>query len=107
MSNTPPIGPPKKSLPISITRIAWLLFLLGIVLTGSGYLLDLKRSAYNNVVGFLFLTSLAAGSLFLVALEYIAGAVWSVPMRRVSEFLSGLLPVAPLLAIPQIGRAHV
>jgi hypothetical protein len=107
MSNTPSIEYIRKTLPARITGIAWILFALGIVLTSVAYLLDVKLSAFNNVVGFLFLTSLAGGSVFLVALEYIAGAVWSVPMKRVSEFLSGLLPVAPLLAIPLLLQMHV
>lgn len=107
MSNTPSIDYTRKLLPDRITSIAWILFAIGLVLTGAGYLLDVKRSAFNNVVAFLFLASLAGGSVFLVALEYIAGAVWSVPMRRVSEFLSGLLPVAPLLAIPVLLQMYV
>lgn len=100
MSNTPSTDIAGKMFPVKITRLAWTLLAIGIVLYGAGYLVDAKRTAFNNIVGFLFLASLAAGSVFLVALEYIAGAVWSVPMRRVSEFLGGLMPVAPLLAIP-------
>ena len=107
MSNTPSTESSRTTLPVRITNIAWILVALGIVLSGAGYLLDVKRSAFNNVVGFLFLASLAGGSVFLVALEYIAGAVWSVPMRRVSEFLSGLLPIAPLLAIPLLFQMNV
>jgi hypothetical protein len=93
-------GPLRNELPRKVTRLAWILLALGIVLYAAGYMVDIKRSALNNVVGFLFLASLASGSLFLVALEYIAGAVWSVPMRRVSEFLAALTPLTPLLAIP-------
>ncbi len=100
MSDTPSFEYTRRTLPSRATTIAWTLFVLGIVLTSAGYLTDVRRSAFNNIVGFLFLASLAGGSVFLVALEYIAGAVWSVPMRRVSEFLGGLLPIAPLLAIP-------
>jgi len=48
----------------------------------------------------------AGGSIFLVALEYVAGAVWSVPLRRVNEFLSALAPVVPLLAIPVLFNLH-
>ncbi|HTY35911.1 MAG TPA: quinol:cytochrome C oxidoreductase, partial [Bacteroidota bacterium] len=107
MSNAPSTAYTRKTLPVRITTIAWILVALGIVLTSAGYLLDVKRSAFNNVVGFLFLASLAGGSVFLVALEYIAGAVWSVPMRRVSEFLSGLLPIVPLLAIPLLLQMNI
>ena len=54
----------------------------------------------------MFLTSIAVGALFLIALEYIAGAVWSVPMRRVNEFLAGLIPFTPFLAIPLFFHLH-
>jgi hypothetical protein len=100
MSNPLPVEAIRRELPARVTRLAWVLFLLGVVLYVAGYSLDVKRSALNNIVGFMFLASLASGSVFLVALEYLAGAVWSVPMRRVSEFLSGLMPFVPLLAIP-------
>ncbi len=100
MSNPLPVEAIRRELPARVTRLAWALFLLGVVLYVAGYSLDVKRSALNNIVGFMFLASLAGGSVFLVALEYLAGAAWSVPMRRVSEFLSGLMPFVPLLAIP-------
>jgi hypothetical protein len=100
MSNPLPVEAIRRELPARVTRLAWILFLLGVVLYVAGYSLDVKRSALNNIVGFMFLASLASGSVFLVALEYLAGAVWSVPLRRVGEFLSGLMPFVPLLAIP-------
>jgi hypothetical protein len=46
--------------------------------------------------------SIGAGSLFLIALEYLTGAVWSVPFRRVVEFVAAFLFAVPLFAIPVI-----
>ncbi|RPI04299.1 MAG: quinol:cytochrome C oxidoreductase [Ignavibacteriae bacterium] len=57
-------------------------------------------AAFHNIVGFLFLTSIGLGALFLIALDYVAGSVWSVPMRRVNEFLAALVPFTALLALP-------
>lgn len=54
------------------------------------------------IVWVLFLQTLAMGCLFLVALEHLVGARWSVPLRRVPERLSTLLvPLVPaaLLAL--------
>ena len=96
----------KKELPAKFTRLAWILVILGVLVLIGAYALDARRSAFNNVVLFLFMASLAGGSLFLVALEYIGGAVWSVPMRRVNEFLAGLTPVVPFLAIPLFFHMH-
>jgi hypothetical protein len=102
----PPLQSWKRQLPELVTRIGWILLASGIVLCVGAYLIDPRRSAFNNVVLYLFLASVAGGSIFLVALEYVAGAVWSVPLRRVNEFLSALTPVVPLLAIPVLFNMH-
>ncbi len=51
----------------------------------------------NWVVWFLFLFTLALGALFLVALEHLVSARWSVPLRRIPERLASLL--IPLCAV--------
>jgi len=51
----------------------------------------------NWILWFLFLATLALGCLFLVALEHLVGARWSVPIRRLPERLGTLLlPLAPV-----------
>lgn len=95
-----------KPLPERVGRIGWTLLALGIALSVGAYVVDARRASFNNVILMMFVASLAGGSLFLVALEYIAGAVWSVPMRRVNEFLAGLVPITPVLAIPVFFHLH-
>lgn len=90
----------KKELPSKIQTIGFGLLALGLVIVILGYVLSPTRSAYNNIIGLTFLISVGVGSLFLVALEYAAGAVWSTPFRRVTEFLSANIYFIPLLAIP-------
>jgi hypothetical protein len=90
----------KKPIPEKVIYFGSALFCTGVALYAIGYYFEPRHAAFNNLIGFLFLTGIAVGALFLVALEYISGAVWSVPMRRVNEFLAGLIPFAPLLAIP-------
>ena len=46
--------------------------------------------------------SIGLGSMFLIAIEYLTGAIWSVPMRRVVEFLTSALWIAPILGLPVI-----
>jgi len=51
----------------------------------------------NWLIWFLFLFTLALGALFLVALEHLVGARWSVPLRRLPERISTLiLPLIPV-----------
>ena len=100
MSKTQQSNTYKKSLPSRVVFLGWGLLLMGLVVTIAGYLIEPRHAAFTNVTGFLFLTSIAVGALFLVALEYLSGAVWSVPMRRVNEFLASLLSIAALLAVP-------
>jgi hypothetical protein len=95
-----------KPLPANVGKIGWVLVSLGSAGYVLGYLLDAHHASYVHVVNFLFLTSIGIGALFLVALEYIAGAVWSVPMRRVNEFLASLVPIAALLALPLFFHLH-
>jgi hypothetical protein len=90
----------KKSMPANLERLGWLLFILGIVICVFGYYVDARQAAFNTIVGFLFLTSIAMGAIFLIALDSVAGSVWSVPMRRINEFLAALIPFAALLALP-------
>jgi hypothetical protein len=96
----------RRSLPEKAVRTGWILLLGGLALVVAGYMIDPVRSAFMHNVLFLYLTSLAAGGVFLVALEYITGAVWSVPMRRVSEYLAVLVPVAAVVGIPLFLSLH-
>lgn len=106
MNNSVTAAEMKKELPGQVARYGWILLIVGAVIAAAGYLIDPRRMAFDNIIGFLFLTSIGIGSIFLVALEYIAGAVWSVPMRRVNEFLGALTLLIPLLAIPIFLNLH-
>ncbi len=96
----------RRTLPEKTVRIGWFLLLAGLAFVVAGYIIDPVRSAFMHDVTFLYLTSLAAGGVFLVALEYLTGAVWSVPMRRVSEYLAVLVPVAALVGAPLFLSLH-
>jgi hypothetical protein len=91
-----------KQKPMSTKFVAagWSFLLVGVVLSSLAFVIEPRHAAFAHLVNFLFLTSIAVGALFYVALEYLAGAVWSVPMRRVNEFLSSLIPFAALFALP-------
>ncbi len=90
----------KKELPDKVKNAGFLFAGIGLLLIAVSYLLDPRREAFNNIIGLTFFASIAIGALALVALEYISGAVWSVPFRRVSEFIASSLPLVLVFAIP-------
>lgn len=90
----------KKKLPQKVQTIGLILLVTGLIGIIIGYSVDSLRSAYNNIIIFLFLISIGVGSLFLIGIEYLSGAVWSVPFRRIAEFLSGILIIVPIIALP-------
>lgn len=96
----------KKGLPPILGKLGIVLFVIGIALSALAYVSDPVRSAFNNVVLLEFLTSIGLGSLFLVALEHLAGAVWSTPFRRVFEIVSSVLLILPIVALPIYFHSH-
>ncbi|MFA7360380.1 MAG: quinol:cytochrome C oxidoreductase [Candidatus Kapaibacterium sp.] len=96
----------KKELPAKVQKIGFLLTGIGLVLVLVSYVLDPAREAFNNIIGLMFFGSIAIGALVLVALEYLSGAVWSTPFRRVSEFIASSLPLMLLFAIPLFFMMH-
>jgi hypothetical protein len=90
----------KKELPAKIKTLGIILFIAGLIIVTLGYFADTTRSLYNNIIGFTFLVSIGVGSLFFVSLEYVAGAVWSTPFRRIIEFLSSVIILLPLFVLP-------
>ena len=74
--------------------------LLELVLGVAAFFVDHSRAVYNYLIAFTFMISIGVGALFLIALEYIVGADWSVPIRRVVEFFAATIPLLAILVIP-------
>jgi hypothetical protein len=96
----------KKELPQYIGKIGFSLLIIGVVLGIICYFMDPARTAFSYLTSYIYLISIAIGSLFLVALEYTAGATWSTPFRRVVEFLAASVPLLLILAIPLLFNLH-
>ena len=90
----------KKDLPSSLSRIGYILLGLGLILGAIAFFVDHSRAVFNYLIAFTFMISIGVGALFLIALEYVAGADWSVPIRRVVEFFAAVTPLLALLVIP-------
>ena len=90
----------RKDLPSSISKIGMTLLAVGVILGVAAFFVDHSRAVYNYLVAFTFMISIGVGALFLIALEYIVGADWSVPIRRVVEFFAATIPLLAILVIP-------
>jgi hypothetical protein len=78
----------------------------GVLLVIAAFIFQPVRASFDAVILYLFMVGIGVGAIFLVALEHITGAVWSVPMRRVPEFLSGIAPFLVLLVLPLFLHLH-
>ncbi|PIX94052.1 MAG: quinol:cytochrome C oxidoreductase, partial [Ignavibacteria bacterium CG_4_10_14_3_um_filter_37_18] len=96
----------KKNLPESLKRLGFILLGIGLALGLAGFLFDAQRAFFNYLLTFIFIMSIAVGSLFLIALEYIAGAEWSTPIRRIPEFFASSIPLLFVLVIPLLLNIH-
>jgi len=84
----------------SVGTLGVALLVIGICLGLLSLWSDTARFWHNYLIMYMFLVSIAVGSLFYVALEYIIGANWSTPFRRVFECLASMIPWIFVLAIP-------
>ncbi len=96
----------KKILPKKIFTYGLIFAVVGLALIVIFFLNDAVRASFVSVVTFAFVLSIALGAMFMVAIEYVAGAVWSVPFRRIAEFLGAVLFIAPIFIIPAILNFH-
>ena len=96
----------KKELPAGLAKLGYTLLVIGVVLGAIAFFVDHSRALFNYLVSFMMVLSIGLGCLFLIALEYVAGADWSTPFRRIPEFFAGLLPVLLILVVPLLIGNH-
>ena len=96
----------KKDLPIKLSQLGWLLFSAGLFLGVIGFFSDQHRALLNYLMAYMFILSIGIGALLLIALEYVGSADWSVPIRRVVEFLAAIIIFLPILVLPLIFNIH-
>ncbi len=89
-----------KSLPSSYSKLGWTLLILGILLTIISFAVNSKHASFGLIMTLTFVTTVGIGALFWVGIEYVSSAVWSTPMRRPFEFISGVIPFLIILAVP-------
>ncbi|MFN3782084.1 MAG: quinol:cytochrome C oxidoreductase, partial [Candidatus Kapaibacteriota bacterium] len=80
--------------------------LLGVIGSVIGFVVEPARTSFNFVVLLAWLASIGTGSLFFIGIEYLSGAVWSVPFRRIAEINSAVIFILPLLIVPVLLNIH-
>ena len=90
----------RKNLPSKLGLIGFAVLAVGIILTVLSFMNDSTRASFNMIITLTWVYSIGLGALFLMALEYIVGADWSVPFRRITEIVASILFVVPILSIP-------
>jgi hypothetical protein len=74
----------------------------------SGWGFGWERFWGNWVLWTLFLLTIGLGCLFIVGLEHLVGAKWSIPIRRIPERLSGLvLLMSPALLLALLSLQYI
>jgi hypothetical protein len=83
-----------------LQRRALLVGLVFIVACAGGALLSREQFFRSWLIGYVFWTGIALGSLALLMLHHLAGGSWGFAIQRILESGSRTLPVAGLLIVP-------
>lgn len=92
------------------SNAAWLLpagiGVAGLLISAVGWIINPEQFYFSYLVGWTFCISLALGGLFFVLIQHLAGASWSVVVRRISEALLWSFPMLAILGIPVLFGMH-
>lgn len=72
------------------------LAVVGLIATVAGISVDAKRGWSSLLLNHFYFMGLAIGGLFIAAIQFLTGAMWSAPIRRISESFTAYLPVVLL-----------
>lgn len=89
-------------------RYATLVGLVFLVISAVMYMKDAHHFLPSYLVSYMFFIGLSLGSLFLVMVQHLSRAGWSVVIRRVPEALMRNLPLMAILFLPiLLGIEHL
>jgi hypothetical protein len=72
---------------------------VGLVTFGAALATDPTRAWASFVQNHFYFMSLGLGGIFFAAIQWLTGAMWSAPIRRLSEALASYLPISILTLI--------
>lgn len=86
-------------MPATLRNAGFVLLLVGVVGCALGAVLSPDALAVHLLLVANFGVSLGLAGAVFVALQYVSGAAWSVPLRRVPEAMVALLPISGALLL--------
>ena len=89
-------NPGPFQIPSGLRTILIAFAVIGTACFVGGLATDSKRAWAGFVLNHFYFMSLAMGGIFFAALQWLTGAMWSAPVRRVSEAATAYLPIAAL-----------
>jgi hypothetical protein len=72
---------------------------IGVVAFAAGLSMDTQRTWVSFMISHFYFMSLAIGGLFIAAIQWLTGAMWSAPVRRFSESFTSYLPIALVMVV--------
>ncbi|MCE2814500.1 MAG: quinol:cytochrome C oxidoreductase [Planctomycetaceae bacterium] len=78
--------------------------LFGVFAKGQGATADseLRFMSHSYLANFMFIMTIALGSLFFILVQFVARAGWSTSIRRIAELIMSTIPFLTLLFLPII-----
>jgi hypothetical protein len=94
--------------PGALTAVLLLCAAVGVAAFIIGLVTDADRIWYSFIVNHFFFMSLALGGLFFAAIQWLTGAMWSAPVRRIAEATTAYIPLAIVtMIILYFGVHHI
>jgi len=87
-------NPGTLKIPVAITGLFGILFVLGLAFFVGGLYVDSQRAWISYLVGYFYFFSLAIGGLFFASIQWITSSMWSAPIRRIAESFTYYLPLS-------------
>ena len=91
---------PECRFPAWLSKLPLALIIVGALLALVGIFVDKVHFTHAWLVSFMFYLSICLGGFFLVLLHYLLDTHWIVPIRRIAEHLSCMLPILAVFFIP-------
>ena len=88
-----------RTLFVVLTFLGFMVFVVAL-------LTDPKRAWSGFVLNHFYFMSLALGGVFFASLQWLTGAMWSAPVRRVTESLTAYLPFVVITSIVMFFGIH-